>query len=371
MTVRSVALLPHCPLPSDTGGKAETWKHLDVLRDLGSCEILSAATRPVGAGWAPERKREVEDRGFTVRLREEECRRSTVQWAGIGYAAICKALGLERAFGHSNPYHRHAFSPDWWARRTAGADLAVVCYSYWAWLPCACPKVVVLLDLWSDVMRWWNDREIEDLRAAELVVVISQDEERTLQARGVERTLWSPPLVEPAVLPDSARVGLVGSFSHSNLEGLRWLEQAPAAPGEQIRVYGGLAARARAPFLKSVGRYEDRYTPYRECGVVLMPTSEGMGVQIKAVEALACGRAIVARRGAMRGLPHSDRAWIEVSTPREMVEAAGRLNRDAAARARLSTAAREYYRRHLDHQVICATLREAYGRIAAAGVRRG
>ena len=42
------------------------------------------------------------------------------------------------------------------------ADLVVVHYSYWAWLPCAAPKVVALLDLWSDVMRWWNRREIED-----------------------------------------------------------------------------------------------------------------------------------------------------------------------------------------------------------------
>jgi len=371
MPVKSVALLPHCPTPADTGGKAETWKHLEVLRELGSCEILSAATKPVGAGWAAKQRRDIEARGFGVRLREEECRRSLIQWGGIGYAAFCKALRLEKAFGHSNPYHRQAFAPEWWARRTAGADLAVVFYSYWAWLPCACPKVVVLLDLWSDVMRWWNGREIEDLRTAQLVVVISRDEESKLQASGIERTLWSPPLVEPAVLPDSGRVGLVGSRSLSNLEGLRWLEQAAAAPAEPISVYGGLAAGARAPFLRAVGRYDDRYTPYRDCGVILMPTSEGMGVQIKAVEALACGRAIVARRGAMRGLPPSDTAWIEVSTPQDMIEAADRLNRDAAARSRLSAAAREYYHRHLDHRVILATLREAYSRVARAGVHRG
>lgn len=345
------------------------WKHLEVLRELGSCEILSAATKPVGAGWSSDQRRDIEGRGFAVRLREEECRRSPIQWGGIGYAAICKALGLEQAFGHSNPYHRHAFSPDWWARRTAGADLAVVCYSYWAWLPCACPKVVVLLDLWSDVMRWWNGRELEDLRTAQLVVVISQDEERRLQARGIERTLWSPPLVEPADLPDSGRVGLVGSLSLSNLEGLRWLEQSAASLAEDIHVYGGLASGVRQPFFVAVGRYEDRNTPYRDCGVILMPTSEGMGVQIKAVEALACGRAIVARRGAMRGLPPSDQGWIEVSTPQEMIEAAGRLSRDAGARSRLSTAAHEYYRRHLDPQKIRAALREGYNRVARAGVR--
>jgi len=364
-------LVPHCPWPADTGGKAETWKHLEVLRDLGSCEILSAATRPVGAGWAPGRRREVEGQGFAVALREEECRRSPVQWGGIGYAAVCKALGLEQAFGHSNPYHRHAFPPGWWARHAAKADLAVINYSCWARLPCACPKVVVLHDLWSDAMRWWNARETEELMTAQLVVVISREEEQKLRSRGVGHTLWSPPLAEPADLPESDRIGFVGSANLANLEGLRWLERAASGPPEEIRVYGSLASEARAPFLRAVGRYDERYAPYRDCGVVLLPTSSGTGVQIKAVEALACGRAIVARRGAMRGLPGADRGWIEVSTPQEMVDAARGLKRDAAERSRLAAAAREYYNRHLDHRQIRAALREAYVRVARAGDRRG
>jgi glycosyltransferase involved in cell wall biosynthesis len=220
-------------------------------------------------------------------------------------------------------------------------------------------------------MRWWNGREIEELKTAQLVIVISQDEERKLLARGVERTLWSPPLVEPADLPDSDRVGLVGSLNPSNREGLRWLEQAGEASLGQIRVYGSLATAVRSPLLSAVGRYEDLHTPYRDCGIVLMATSEGMGVQIKAVEALACGRAIVARRSAMRGLPPSDEAWIEVSTPEAMIETASRLQHDAAARSHLAAAAREYYRRHLDHRKISGELREAYSRVAREGAPGG
>lgn len=368
--MRSVALVPHCPWPADTGGKAETWKHLEVLLELGGCDILSAATRPVGAGWSADQRRQVAGRGFGVVLREDERGRSPIQWAGIGYAAVCKALGLERAFGHANPYHRHAFPASWWARHAAGADLAVIHYSYWARLPCTMPKVVVLLDLWSDVMRWWNRREIEELKTAQLVVVISTDEEQSLRARGVERILYSPPLAEPAEFPESDRIGLVGAPTLFNREGLRWLERAAAPPGGEIRVYGGLSAAARAPFLAGFGRYAGRYDPYRDCGVVLMTTSQGMGVQIKAVEALACGRAIVARRGAMRGIPPSEEAWIEVATPQEMVEAAFGLQRDGAKRSRLGSAARAYYDRHLDHRRIRDTLREAYRRVAREGARR-
>jgi glycosyltransferase involved in cell wall biosynthesis len=369
--VSSVTLVPYCPWPADTGAKAEMWKHLEVLRELGGCVILSASTKPVGAGWSPAQLAEVERRGFTVRLREEECRRHPIQWAGIGYAALCKALGLERAFGHANPYHRYAFPAAWWARRAAGADLAVIHYSCWARLPCVAPKVLVLHDLWSGVMRWWNRREVEEIGTAQLVVVISTEEEQALRDRGVERTLWSPPLVQPEVMPDSGRIGIVGSPSRFNREGLRWLEQARACPPGSISVHGGLAAAARATFLRPVGRYADRYDPYRECGIVLMTTREGMGVQIKAVEALACGRAIVARRGAMRGLPPPEGGWIEVSSPQEMIDAAVGLQRDAAARARLAAAAQDYYRRHLEPARIRGALLEAYRRVAREGAARG
>jgi hypothetical protein len=368
--MRSVVLVPHCPWPADTGGKAETLKHLEILRDLGSCKILSAAARPVGAGWTPARRGDVEGQGFTVALREEECRRSPLQWAGIGYAAVCKSLGLEQAFGHSNPYHRYAFPAAWWERRTAGADLAVINYSCWARLPCSCPKVVVLHDLWSDVMRWWNAAETEELMTAQLVVVISMEEEEKLRSRGVGRTLWSPPLVEPVDLPESDRIGFVGSGNLANREGLRWLERALVGPPGEIRVYGSLASEARAPFLKGMGPYGERRAPYRDCGIILLPTSAGTGVQIKAIEALACGRAIVARSGAMRGLPTSGRGWIEVSTPQDMIDAARGLQRDAAERSRLAAAARGYYNRHLDHRRIRDELREAYLRVARAGLHR-
>jgi glycosyltransferase involved in cell wall biosynthesis len=359
-----VTLLPFSPLPCDSGARNEIWKHLLALRELGPCSVLSAGARPVGCGWDAGALARMRAMGFEVVLREETDRRRAGHAAGIAYAAACKALGLERAFGHANPYHRFAFHPAWWRRRTEGADLAVVHYSYFARLPCRCPKAVVLHDLLSDTMWGSSRRETRELRSCDLVVAISAEETERLRERGVERVLWSPPAVEPALLPDSERVGVVGSANRFNVEGLAWLQGAARAAGLGARVYGALAGHARPPF-ERVGSYTGARQPYRDCGILLMCAAGGTGVQIKGVEALAAGRAIVARRGAMRGLPAGEGAWVEVDTPAQMIEAARALAGDAAARERLYAAARAYYDRHLDHARIARELRDAYAALAA------
>ena len=365
--MNSVVLTPYCPMPADSGGKAEMWKHLDVLRGMGSCTMVSAATKPVGAGWTPEKRADAKRRGFSLVLREDARRgRSFRQFGGIAYAALAKGLRMEKAFGHSNPYHRHAFPADWWLEQTKKADLAVINYSYWAGLPCACPKVIILHDLLSGFMWEGPRREIEDLKTADLVIVISKDEENKLNRLGITRTMWSPPAVPGMDCPDSDRIGLVGSSNASNREGLRWLARSVSLSG--VRVYGGLAAFASGPGFIRVGRYESTDAPYLECGVILLPTALGMGVQIKSIEALAAGRAIVARRGAMRGIPPGDGAWLEVDTPEQMMEEAGRLVRDAAARKLLGRHAHNYYERHLNSDQIRADMARAFTTLAGRHV---
>lgn len=364
--MKSTLLLPYCPIPADHGGKVEMWKMLECLRELGPCTILSARTRPVGMGWTVSALDNLKKRGFEVIFREDnEPRRFRLGRAwGMAYAAGCKALGMEKAFGHANPYHRLAFDPKWVAAHAESADLAVFAYSYWAGFPVACPKAVLLLDLWSDYMWGGTRAETRDMKTADLVIVISKQEERSLHERGITRTLWSPPFVAAQELSDSGRVGLLGSANAFNREGLRWLGTGlSVAP---IQVFGQLAAFASGPGLEPVGRYADAMDPYRACGIILMTTVQGMGVQIKSIEALAAGRAIVARCGAMRGIPPGNGAWIEVDTPEEMRAAAQRLQKDAVARHAQMAAAREYYRAHLDAERLRVELREALLKTAQA-----
>uniref|UniRef100_UPI0040564A1B glycosyltransferase family protein n=1 Tax=Candidatus Electrothrix sp. TaxID=2170559 RepID=UPI0040564A1B len=358
--MKSVALVPYCPFPADSGGKVEMWKHLEVLRSLGQCTIASAATRPVGMGWQVSAKKDIAQRGYTVSLREEFFpKRNWKQLFGLAYGAICKGLHLERAFGHTNPYHRHAFPDDFLLQCSNRADLALINYSYWARLPTSCPKVIVLLDLWSNTMWGGIEPETRELATADLLVVISKDEEAQLRARGLKNILWSPPLAEPSYFPLTEQVGLIGSANKFNREGISWLSKAkkPAVP---LTVYGALSAFAKWPDADTVRSYADTHTPYRDCGVVLLPTALGMGVQIKTVEALAAGRAIVARTGAMRGLPPGKGAWIEVETPEAMWEHAALLSRNDDLREEQGAKARAYYQEHLDSRKILAELRTAY-----------
>ena len=84
---------------------------------------------------------------------------------------------------------------------------------------------------------------------------------------------------------------------------------------------------------------------------------------------MAAGRAIVARRGAMRGIPPGNGAWIEVDTPDEMREAARRLQADPAARRAQMAAAHAYYRMHLDAEPRRIELKAALLKTARTGSR--
>lgn len=359
--MRSIVLVPYCPWPSNTGACVEMMKHLDVLRSLGDCSILSSSSFPVGRGWNASAQTEILNLGYTVALREAKYpSRSCLQWVGIIYAAVCKSLRLDRAFGHSNPYHRHAFPVPWWLESSRQADIALINYSYWAWLPTYCPKVVILHDLLSKTMWEGAGRETKELSGADLIVVISKDEEEELYRRGVKNVLWSPPLVVPSDFPLTPRVGLVGSLNRFNQEGLKWLELASIPDGLTLTLYGALSSLSRWPDAYKVGAYANPHDPYSECGIILLPTAFGTGVQIKAVEALASGRAIIARHGAMRGLPAGEGAWIEVSSPDEMWLQAKLLSRDEGLRLEQGRKARAYYKRYLDHTMIRRQLKESY-----------
>lgn len=182
--MKSVCLLPYCPLPTNSGARAVFRKHMDFLRSQGECTIVSAKNLPVGGGWLPQYEKDCRDSDFRLIFRDP--RRTVSQWFGIAYAAFFKILRMERAFGHSNPYHRYAFPADWWYSCTKSADIAEIHYSYWARLPSACPKVVVVHDLWLDIMWEGGKREISELQSADLVVTVSATDRDKLIKNGLK-----------------------------------------------------------------------------------------------------------------------------------------------------------------------------------------
>ena len=366
--MKSITLIPYCPLPINSGAKMGFFTHLDALKRMGLCTIVSARSKPVGNGWSEEYMNVFKEDGCSICLREEMQGISLGMLAGIGYASVCKGLRLERAFGHSNPYHRWAFPKKWWRSLTEKCDLAVIHYTYWAHLPCNCPKVVVVHDLWSDRMWEGSRRETEELRSADLVVVVSKDDEEVLKKRGITNIHWTPPAIPCRDFNLTDRIGVIGSHSIQNLEGLRWLEGARSFDNIKINVYGSLSQDVEDSRFRVMGYYEDNFKPYQDCGIFLIITLNESGVQLKTVEALACGRAIVARKGSMRGLPKSDRAWIEVETADDMLSVAKDLQHDVKAKENLASEARKFYKEYLDYDMVIGKLVSAYSELGEGEV---
>lgn len=358
--MKSVCLTPYCPWPADTGTKVEMMKHLNVLKGLGQCTIVSARRKPVGFGWTHETEAALQDQGFELMFREASEPFRPVWLIGFIYATLCTVFKLDRSFGHSNPYHRLAFSQRWWQQVTAGADLAVMQYGFWGRFHSSCPQTIILHELLSSYHWEGADRETRDWKDAALLCVVGHDEQEILKKRGLNNVLWSPPAIEPANLPLSDDVGLIGTKASQNLEGLRWLERARGIEGVRIKVFGNMASEARAPFLEPVGRYGVNTEPYERCGIQLMTRPDRPGLQIKAVEALAYSRVIVARRGSMRGLPPQEGVWIDVDTPEEMLAAVIRLRKDPSLREHMAEQAKAYYHQHLSRERILGDLRHAY-----------
>lgn len=358
--MNTLALVPYCPWPPDTGTRVEMLKHLEVLKGLGQCTIISARKKPVGFGWSDDAIAEMQLRGFSVEFRESGCSVSFPNILGIVYASVFKGLGMERAFGHSNPYHRLAFSKNWLYRLSKGYDLCVMQYGFWAGFPLQCPKAVVVHELLSNYHWEGSARETKDFATADLVVVVGRDEEILLRSRGVKSVLWSPPAVKSVDYPACSKVGLIGTKAPQNIEGLRWLEKANPPESFKIHVYGSLAQETKKAMFVPEGRYERQGEPYENCGVLLLTRPDRPGLQIKAVEALAYGRVIVARRGSMRGLPEGDDAWITVDSPREMIEVAAGLQNDHQKIELLALKAKAYYKKYLDNELILDSLRAAF-----------
>lgn len=358
--MKILALVPYCPWPPNTGTRVEMMKHLEQLRKIGDCTIVSARSKPAGFGWTHESISALQDQGFVVQFREDSVKFSFGNLLGVIYAAVCKGLKFEKAFGHSNPYHRWAFPAKWLTELSHGYDLCVMQYGFWAGVKLNCPKAVVVHELLSNYHWEGPLKETRDFAKADLLVVVGHDEEIVLRKRGLTKILWSPPAVQPIVFPDNTRVGLIGAKASQNIEGLRWLERADFTVAPEISIYGNLAEEIRQPKLRAIGRYKDQQDPYNECGIILLTRPDRPGLQIKAVEALAYGRVIIARRGSMRGLPEGEEAWITVDSPDQMLATALRLQKNPCELQEIAVKARAYYQKYLDHKLVLSSLQNAY-----------
>ena len=121
------------------------------------------------------------------------------------------------------------------------------------------------------------------------------------------------PAVEPAPLAAKpSEIAIVASDNYANFVSLRWFleEVLPIAEGVPVAIYGNIDAgvknRDKALYEAHAGLFRGRVADigavYTRAAAILLPTVEGHGLSIKAVEALSSGAPLIATRQAFRGM---------------------------------------------------------------------
>jgi glycosyltransferase involved in cell wall biosynthesis len=217
----------------------------------------------------------------------------------------------------------------------------------------------------------WERFESEALRAVDTVWTMSgRDRELAIEhGASHDRTIAVPNGVdlrrfEPRARETAGRsVLLVGSFRHlPNLLAFEALRETimPAVwarfPECRLHVIAGpdhekwarLAAKGKLltadPRIAIQGFVEDVRPAYRECDVVAIPLPVSAGTNIKLMEAMACGRAIVSTAVGCQGLELEDGADLlvaEVGDDSKREQMAARARRTAEARFDWDRIARE------------------------------
>jgi glycosyltransferase involved in cell wall biosynthesis len=161
-------------------------------------------------------------------------------------------------------------------------------------------------DMLATELRW--------LEKADVLVHLNEDEARTFeQLLPRARNELVYPAVTPAPTgPGGRDIVIVASGNRPNTIGVIWFLEAvlPLVPDVPVRIYGNVdkavAADRRDLYERHealfAGRVEDIGAVYAKAGVVLLPTLEGHGLSIKAVEALSSGAALIATQHAFRGM---------------------------------------------------------------------
>ncbi|HWQ55036.1 MAG TPA: glycosyltransferase [Bryobacteraceae bacterium] len=227
------------------------------------------------------------------------------------------------------------------------------------------------LTAWWDFLRWWRF-ERRAIRGFRQVVVMSE-KDRTLLGRGevigngVDLDRYQPQPECPG-----QRLLFIGSFRHfPNVEAYRFfVEQAWPMLREKFpemtltvvagpdhlncwQAFAGTLAPIPDPHIRMLGFVSDVRPLYLEANLVIVPTTVSAGTNVKVLEAMAMGRAVVSTPSgcAGLGLEHGRSVWV-AETAREFAEGVARLVEDPAARESMAREARLAAERNFDWKAL-------------------
>ena len=307
-----------------TGSEVATQGFVDGLRELGHRVRLMAYRRAGASPPLHEDDRPVADRHIETSA-----------------AGVHAALWMARALATRRPYsvakyvsrdYRLAMDAE---LRDEPPGLVIVDHASMGWLMppggWPVPHVYIAHNVEHHVYeqlaaeggrrQWANAREAplirgceESLcRSARSVWTLTEGEAATLAEMGAGERARSFDLPGTAAAPEPAGdatcdVATLGSWTwKSNAAGLVWFlsEVRPLLPpGLRVEV-GGAASRELSAGTQGVtahGRVPDAMSFLQSARVVAVPSVTGAGVQVKTLDAISTGRAVVASETAMRGI---------------------------------------------------------------------
>ncbi len=256
----------------------------------------------------------------------------------------------------------------------------------------------ITLDLYQQMLRDKDDyetgRELERWRSFEhkawqevdAVVTMSAKDSRMIEPAAKAFTLENGVDLDrfqaDKGTSDPRRLLFIGSFAHlPNLMALSWFlnEVWAKLSGYTLHVIAGknpdywldyykerVQAQWRQDGVILEGFVSDVRPAYREAGIVIAPLRASAGTNIKILEAMAMGKAIVATEGGVNGLdlaPGKD--FLLAATPDEFAQQIAALQGDNTLREALQTQARKAVEARFGWQAIGARQRELYESLRA------
>jgi glycosyltransferase involved in cell wall biosynthesis/GT2 family glycosyltransferase len=208
----------------------------------------------------------------------------------------------------------------------------------------------------------WNAFERNGWREVDSVVVMSHKDSETVEAakrvdvieNGVDLERFNP----SEALPEPGRLLFIGSLAHlPNLMALAWFVEHvwPKLRNTTLHIIAGrnpdyyidfykdrVVVNLKQEGIELEAFVSDVRPAYSRAEVVIAPLLASAGTNIKIMEAMACGKAIVATPGGVNGLsvdPGND--FLLGTTPEEFASAIETLQTDPALRRQLEQQARK------------------------------
>lgn len=400
---RLLFVAPWYLFPTDSGGKIRT---ADILRGMkgGRFHLTLASPWPADGRRLPEEEARAAD-AFVGWTRSNEFTGLSPKRLGLLLSSLPVSVAGDR-----NAEGRRVVAQEL-ARRP---DVVVVDFVHTAvLLPPSIPVPSVLFThnveaeifrrhaavaknpalrlAWRD--QWRKMRRFERAtlaRFSRVVAVAERDREQFRQLYGIDEAKVIPTGADldfyayssPATADDAPGIVFVGAMDWAaNIDGLAWLMDqvwpkiAAARPDATLTIVGRNppeslteAARQRRLPWTFTGFVDDIRPHVRRAQVSIIPLRVGGGTRLKAAEAMACGRPIVATTLGVEGLGlEPERHFLAGDTPDAFADGVLRLLADADLRVALAERARAFVEDYSSSKRVAAIFEDICWRTATAG----